>query len=81
MNRTEPPPPQHQRLARSTQAILAERQFTGIAVSAGVAIGPVFGTTEPEAVIVKQKIAATEVQAECARLDAARSSTTSGRAA
>jgi hypothetical protein len=62
MNRIEPPPPQHQRLARTALAAAdartgpaestapdapRERLFHGIAVSAGVAIGPVFGTTEP----------------------------------
>jgi phosphoenolpyruvate-protein phosphotransferase len=74
MNRIEPPPPQHQRLARSALAVSgarAERQFHGIAVSAGVAIGPVFGTTEPEAVIVRQKIQASDIGAEGARLEAA----------
>jgi phosphoenolpyruvate-protein phosphotransferase len=74
MNRIEPPPPQHQRLARSALAVpgaRAERQFHGIAVSAGVAIGQVFGTTEPEAVIVRQKIQASDIGAEGARLEAA----------
>ena len=51
MSRTEPPPPQHKRLgrARLRSAARPERRFTGIPVSAGVAIGPVFGATEPEA--------------------------------
>jgi phosphotransferase system enzyme I (PtsI) len=40
-------------------------------VSAGVAIGPVFGTTEPEAVITRQKIQASDIGAESARLEAA----------
>jgi phosphotransferase system enzyme I (PtsI) len=40
-------------------------------VSAGVAIGPVFGTTEPEAVITRQKIQAADIAAEGARLEAA----------
>ena len=74
MNRIDPPPPQHQRLARSALAapeIRTERLFHGIAVSAGVAIGPVFGTTEPEAVITRQKIHASDTGAESARLDAA----------
>src|ERR1700710_1957099 len=81
MNRIEPPPPQHQRLARTALAdrqaragdpdALFERLFHGIAVSAGVAIGPVFGTTEPEAVITKQKIQAADIGAESARLEAA----------
>jgi phosphoenolpyruvate-protein phosphotransferase (PTS system enzyme I) len=80
MNRIEPPPPQHQRLARAVLAASnaragldtrVERLFYGIAVSAGVAIGPVFGTTEPEAVITKQKIQASDIGAEGARLEAA----------
>jgi phosphoenolpyruvate-protein phosphotransferase len=74
MNKIEPPPPQHQRLARSALAApqtCTERRFQGIAVSAGVAIGPVFGTTEPEAVITRQKIQASDIGAEGARLEAA----------
>ncbi|WP_428489030.1 phosphoenolpyruvate--protein phosphotransferase [Rhodopila sp.] len=74
MNRIDPPPPQHQRLARSALAapeIRTERLFHGIAVSAGVAIGPVFGTTEPEAIITRQKIHASDTGAESVRLDAA----------
>ena len=74
MNRNEPPKPQHQRLARIALAApdgCPERRFFGIAVSAGVAIGPVFGTTEPEAVITHHKIAASDIGAEGARFDAA----------
>jgi len=74
MNRIEPPPQQHERLARIALAIpqsRPERKFVGIAVSAGVAIGPVFGTTEPEAVITRQKIQAADIGAEGARLEAA----------
>lgn len=84
MNRIEPPPPQHQRLARSALAApeartdahtgperRIERLFHGIAVSAGVAIGPVFGTIEPDAVITKQKIQAADIGAEGTRLEAA----------
>jgi phosphoenolpyruvate-protein phosphotransferase len=80
MNRNEPPPPQHKRLARPARAVPdrcltsaghPERLFHGIAVSAGVAIGPVFGTTEPDAVITKQKIQAADIGAEGARLEAA----------
>src|ERR1700733_1080706 len=74
MNRIEPPPPQHER--RAAPALAApqprvERRFHGIAVSAGIAIGPVFGTTEPEAVISRQKIQASDIGAEGARLEAA----------
>ncbi len=74
MNRIEPPPPQHERLARpaiAAPSLRPERKFTGIPVSAGVAIGPVFGTTEPEAVIKRQKIVASDIGAEGARLEAA----------
>jgi phosphotransferase system enzyme I (PtsI) len=74
MNRIEPPPPQHQRLARTALVgadPCTERLFQGIAVSAGVAIGPVFGTTEPEAVVTRQKIQASDIGAESARLEAA----------
>src|SRR6202162_4312973 len=74
MNRIEPPPPQHERLARPALAApqpRAERRFHGIAVSAGVAIGPVFGTTEPEAVVTRQKIQASDIGAEGSRLEAA----------
>jgi phosphoenolpyruvate-protein phosphotransferase len=74
MNRIEPPPPQHQRLARPALAALQprpEQKFQGIAVSAGVAIGPVYGTAEPEAVITRQKIQASDIGAEGARLEAA----------
>ena len=81
MNRTEPPPPppappppQHKRLARPPRVVgevSAERRFPGIPVSAGIAIGPVFGAAEPEATITRHKIAATDIAAEGARLDAA----------
>ncbi|MBS0642906.1 MAG: phosphoenolpyruvate--protein phosphotransferase [Proteobacteria bacterium] len=74
MNRTDPPPPQHKRLARPDPAgdqQRAERRFTGIPVSAGIAIGPVFGVTEPDAIVTHQKIAASDIAAESARLDAA----------
>ena len=74
MNRIDPPPPQHKRLARPAPAegdARAERMFTGIAVSAGIGIGPVFGTTEPVAVITRHKILASDIAAETARLEAA----------
>jgi len=48
-----------------------ERRFPGIPVSAGIAIGPVFGTTEPEVVVTRQKIQASDIGAESARLEAA----------
>ncbi|WP_428484334.1 phosphoenolpyruvate--protein phosphotransferase [Rhodopila sp.] len=74
MNRIDPPPPQHKRLAHLALASAEarpERRFAGIAVSAGIAIGPVFGTTEPEAKITHHKIPATDIAAEGARLEAA----------
>lgn len=73
MNATRPPPPQHRRLARPTspEATRPERQFIGIPVSAGVAIGPVFGASEPEPVIARHKIQASDIAAEGARLEAA----------
>ena len=87
MNRTDPPaplgppPPQHKRLSRSARGtgstggtaagIRPEQVFTGIPVSAGVSIGPVFGTTEAPAEITKTKILAADIAAESARLDAA----------
>ncbi len=85
MNRTDPPAepptpppiPQHKRLGRIARLMEVsaeqrpERVFTGIAVSAGVAIGPVFGTTEAPAKITKTKIQAADIAAESARLDAA----------
>lgn len=73
MNATRPPPPQHRRLARpkTPEVTRPERQFTGIAVSAGVAIGPVFGASEPEPVIARHKIQASDIAGEGARLEAA----------
>jgi len=73
MNRIEPPPPQHRRMATPLSANEAkpERRFVGIPVSAGVAIGPVFGASEPEPQISRHKILAADMAGECARLDAA----------
>ena len=80
MNRTNPPPPQEKRPGRvtraagsvpGTNAARPEQLFHGIPVSAGVAIGPVFGTTEAPAEITKTKIQAADIAAESARLDAA----------
>ncbi|KAA5610378.1 phosphoenolpyruvate--protein phosphotransferase [Rhodovastum atsumiense] len=48
-----------------------ERRLNGIPVSAGVAIGPVFGATEPRTKMVRQKIAAADIPAQATRLDAA----------
>ncbi|MBN8930299.1 MAG: phosphoenolpyruvate--protein phosphotransferase [Rhodospirillales bacterium 69-11] len=72
MSRTDPPPPQHQRLRRSPSIdARAERAFGGIAVSPGVAIGPVFGASEPDPEIARHKILAADIASEGARLDAA----------
>jgi phosphotransferase system enzyme I (PtsI) len=72
MSRTDPPPPQHKRLGgTSKRAARPEARFSGIPVSAGVAIGPVFGSTEPEAQITRLKIQASDIGAEGARLEAA----------
>jgi phosphotransferase system enzyme I (PtsI) len=49
----------------------AERRFPGIAISAGVAIGPVFYAVEPVIPRTRPKIAAADIGAEVARLDAA----------
>ena len=68
MNATSVPPPQHRRLARAADGSDApERRFVGIPVSAGVAIGPVFGAVEPEPVIARQRIHAADIAAECVR--------------
>jgi phosphotransferase system enzyme I (PtsI) len=48
-----------------------ERRLSGIAVVAGVAIGPVFGAAEPAAAVVRASIEAGQVASETARLDAA----------
>lgn len=74
MSRTEPPPAQHQRLARRSgtpDPQRSERVFAGIPVSPGVAIGPVFGTSEPDTEITRHKIQAADIASEGARLEAA----------
>ncbi len=71
--RTEPPAPQHRRLRRpaSNRTQATERVFTGIPISPGVAIGPVFGAAEPAPEITRQKVQAADTAAEGARLEAA----------
>ena len=65
-------PPQHKRLGRDRlENSRPETRFTGIAVSAGVAIGPVFQAAEPAPQITRHKIQAVDSAAEGARLDAA----------
>jgi phosphoenolpyruvate-protein phosphotransferase len=72
MSRIEPPPPQHKRLGRiRLESARPEAVFSGIAISAGVAIGPVFTASEPTPEITRQKIQAADSSAEGARLDAA----------
>lgn len=68
MNRTDggsaPPQP-------GCGGLLPERRLFGIAACAGVAIGPVFRTTEAPPQVTRHKIHASDIQAEGARLDAA----------
>jgi phosphotransferase system enzyme I (PtsI) len=69
-----PPPPQHKRLAQLADAAAParpERGFTGIPISPGVAIGPVFSAAEPKVEVTRQKIQAADTAAEGARFDAA----------
>ena len=56
---------------REKPATKGERRLIGIPVSPGVAIGPVFGAAEPQAVITRTRIQAIDTQAEIARFDAA----------
>ena len=58
-------------LQEASEDILPERRLFGIAACAGVAIGPVFRTTEAPAQVTRHKIQAADVQAEGARLDSA----------
>ena len=72
MSRTSPPPPQHKRLTRvRPDSSRVEVRFSGIPVSAGVAIGPIFRASEPTPRITRHKIAAADSAGEGARLDAA----------
>lgn len=73
MSRTEPPAPQHKRLAaRSARAIdKTSTAFLGIPVSPGIAIGPVFTAAEPVPEITRISVEATELPAEMARLETA----------
>ena len=65
MSRTEPDPPGPSSAARP------ERRLLGIPACAGVAIGPVFRTTEAAAVVTRHRIHAEDIQSELARLEAA----------
>jgi len=72
MSKASPPPPQHRRLQRQRpEHDRTETRFAGIAVSAGVAIGPVFRASEPTPQVTRQRIAAADCAAEGARFDAA----------
>jgi phosphoenolpyruvate-protein phosphotransferase len=79
MNRNDGRPsgaaaPARRRVRRVPQAALValpERQLVGIPVSAGVAIGPVFGSSEPPAAVTRRKISAADIEAEVSRLEAA----------
>ncbi len=71
MNRTDPPPTPPRRPHRPAADASRERSFAGIPVSPGIAIGPVFGTSEPKAEITRLKIHAEDIAAEGARLDTA----------
>lgn len=68
MNRTDGGPPPSQ---PGCEGLPPERRLFGIAACAGVAIGPVFRTTEAPPQVTRHKIHASDVQAEGARLDAA----------
>jgi phosphoenolpyruvate-protein phosphotransferase len=67
MSRTETP---RRRISPARRA-LPEQQFQGIAIAPGVAIGPAFGTREPPVEVARHKIAAADIEAEGARLEAA----------
>ncbi|HUC16111.1 MAG TPA: phosphoenolpyruvate--protein phosphotransferase [Acetobacteraceae bacterium] len=67
MSRTETP----RRRPSPARRALPEQQFLGIAIASGVGIGPAFGTREPPVEIAHQKIAAADIEAEGARLEAA----------
>ncbi len=67
MSRTDTP------AAKTARPRKRERVLRGIAVSPGIAIGPLFDATEPQAPEIPQarRIQASEIEAEAARLDAA----------
>jgi phosphoenolpyruvate-protein phosphotransferase len=66
-----PPLPQHRRLARLTPPARPERRFSGIPVSGGVAIGPVFRASEPGIEVTRHKVQAADIASETSRLEAA----------
>jgi phosphoenolpyruvate-protein phosphotransferase len=77
MSRTEnggpsyPDTPRPGRRPRDPHPTRPERRLVGIPVSAGVAIGPVFGSHEPPTPVIRRRIQAADSEAETARLDAA----------
>lgn len=72
MSKASPPIPQHKRLIRTRPGSeRTEQRFTGIPVSPGIAIGPVFTAAEPTPEITRHKILAADAPAEGSRLDAA----------
>lgn len=73
MNRTSPPaePELPQAPPAPADPARPERRFIGIAVSPGIAIGPVFGAVEPPAIVVRTRIHASDTAAETTRLEAA----------
>jgi len=71
MSGTERDRPGFAQQQRSCADALPERRLFGIAACAGVAIGPVFRTTEPPPQVTRHKIQVADIQAEAARLDAA----------
>ena len=78
MNRAEPPGPGNGRPRPRRPdwrllhpALGPERRFVGIPVSEGIAVGPVFGTSEPPAEAPRRQIEPSQVESELARLEEA----------
>ncbi len=67
----ETPPAPAAKPRRRTAGPRPERRLLGIAVSPGIAIGPVFGAHEAPSIVARQKIPAADIQAQTARLEAA----------
>jgi phosphoenolpyruvate-protein phosphotransferase len=65
------PTVERRRQRRAPGAPRPERRLVGIPVSAGIAIGPAFGAAEAQAVVVRHKIQAADIQAESSRFEAA----------
>ena len=66
MNKTEQPGPEHPGAPLGEGF---ERRLSGLPIGAGIAIGPVFSTSEPQAAFTRQRIAAADIEAERVRLD------------